>query len=82
MALYVYYRIREADASGALAAFRAARGSTATPQLMRRPDAAQGLQTWMEVYDGTSTDAEPDIAAAMAPWISGERHLEHFVPLA
>lgn len=82
MALYVYYQVREADAAAALAAFRAARGASAAPQLLRRPDAAQGLQTWMEVYDRAPTEAEPYIAAAMAPWISGARHLEHFVPLA
>jgi hypothetical protein len=82
VALYVYYRVREADAAAALAAFRAARGASLEPRLMRRPEGPQGLQTWMEVYDGAPEDAEPRIAAALAAWISGERHLEHFVPLA
>ena len=49
---------------------------------MRRPDATQGLQTWMEVYDSAAGEAEARIAAAMAVWVSGERHREHFVPLA
>ena len=82
MALYVYYRVPEADAAEALAAFRAARGASDEPRLMRRPDAAQGLQTWMEVYDSAAGEAEARIAAAMAVWVSGERHREHFVPLA
>ncbi len=82
MALYVYYRVPEADAAEALAAFRAARGASDEPRLMRRPDATQGLQTWMEVYDSAAGEAEARIAAAMAVWVSGERHREHFVPLA
>jgi hypothetical protein len=54
--LFVYFRVREADAAAVLSAivpFQAAL-STAHPdlqaRLLRRPETVEGLQTWMETY--------------------------------
>ena len=81
MALYVYYRVPRPTPLRRWPPPRRA-GASDEPRLMRRPDSAQGLQTWMEGYDSAAGEAEARIAAAMAAWVSGERHLEHFVPLA
>jgi len=79
--LYVYYRVAAADQQAALAAFVAARGA-APVQLLRRPELKDGLMTWMEVYPAETLALEPAIASALHPWLQGDRHLEHFEPLA
>ena len=49
--LYVYYKVREEDAAGLAPRVRAMQAQLgATGQLKRRPEARDGLQTWMEVY--------------------------------
>lgn len=60
--LYVYYKVREADAAALAPRVRAMQarlaGGGAAPerscqcigQLKRRPETRDGLQTWMEVY--------------------------------
>lgn len=59
--LFVYYRVRAADAAATLAAVRAfqaevlADAPALVARLLRRPGEADGVQTWMETY---STDPE------------------------
>ena len=79
---FVYYRVHEADASAALQAFLAA-VPAGSVRLMRRLDAGAGaLQTWMEIHAAdTGAQTEPALAAALAPFIQGPRHLEQFVPI-
>lgn len=79
--LYVYYRVRADDADEALTAFVAARADAGV-ELLRRPELKDGLMTWMEVYPARWTGCEPRIAKALQPWVQGERHIEHFDPLA
>jgi hypothetical protein len=80
MQLYVYYRIAPAQADPAQAAFRQA-CATAPVALLQRPELRDGLLTWMEVYPEACTGLEPAVAAAMQPWVQGERHREAFYPL-
>jgi hypothetical protein len=85
--LYVYYKVREADA-GALAprvrALQAQVGLSA--QLKRRPDVRDGLQTWMEVYPGVAADFPARLdaaahAAGLEALIAGPRRAEIFTDL-
>ncbi len=79
---FVYYRIHESDTAAALAAFQAA-VPAGSVRLMRRLDAGAGaLQTWMEVHAAeTGAQTEPALAAALAAFVQGPRHLEQFVPV-
>lgn len=79
---FVYYRVHESDAAGALQAFAQA-VPAGSVRLMRRLDAGAGaLQTWMEIHAAaTGAQTEPALAAALAPFIQGPRHLEQFVPV-
>lgn len=78
MQLYVYYRVAGEQAEAALVAFRKAR-LEAPIELLHRPEVdAEGRWTWMEVYPEGWTHREPQIAAAMAPWIATERKVERF----
>ncbi len=89
--LYVYYKVR-ADAAAALAprvrALQAALASKygVAVQLKRRPEARDGLQTWMEVYP----DVDGEFAAALeagaaqadvVALIEGPRRAEVFMDL-
>ncbi len=92
--LFIYYRVREADAAAALAAVREmqARLRIEFPSLqarvLRRPDSENApdnrLQTWMETYAidaGMMDTLREHIAAqalALRPLIDGERHTETF----
>lgn len=57
--LFIYYRLRTADADAAAAAVQAfqaqlrQRHPALRTRLLRRPDKTDDLQTWMEIY---STD--------------------------
>ncbi len=88
---YVYYRVGVADGAAAVAgvlaeqaALRAAHPGLAT-ECLRRPDAADGLVTLMEVYAfaaGQDPAAiEQRAAAASARWCRGARHVEVFETL-
>lgn len=78
MQLYVYYRVTAEQAEPALVAFRKARVE-APIELLQRPEPdAEGCWTWMEVYPAGWTHREPQVAAAMAPWIATERKVERF----
>ena len=97
--LYVYYRVRAATAADALAAVRRmqrelrARHPELIARLLRRPEAADGLQTWMETYavdparegGGVGSELQSDIenqAQALLPLLDGARHVEVFVACA
>ncbi|HEV7912574.1 MAG TPA: DUF4936 family protein [Albitalea sp.] len=65
-----------------------------TARLLRRPDEPQAPQTWMEIYAydpqrgvpaAISPQLEAEIAEeakALAPFITGARHTEVFIPCA
>jgi hypothetical protein len=89
--LYVYYKVREEDADRLAPLVRAmqarlARSHGVAGQLKRRPEARDGLQTWMEIYLAT----DPAFGAALgfaaseaglAGHIHGERRTEIFTDL-
>jgi hypothetical protein len=89
--LYVYYKVREQDAARLEPLVRAmqARLLQAHPvaaQLKRRPQAQDGLQTWMEVYPATDAafaGALLDAAsgAGLGDLIEGPRRTEVFTDL-
>jgi hypothetical protein len=89
--LYIYYQVRDEHAAAlelrvramqeVLSAERGVNG-----QLKRRPEAKDGLQTWMEIYPATPAgfDAALNVAvqdAALAELIAGPRHTEIFTDL-
>ena len=93
--LFIYYRLDVADAPAAQAAvavFQAgllARYPWLRTRLLRRPNATDGQETWMETYAAdpalNRTGITPDIAAqielaaaVLAPWLRGARHTEVF----
>jgi hypothetical protein len=89
--LYIYYQVQEADAGrllplvAAMQAMLAARYSLA-PQLKRRPQAKDGLQTWMEVYPATPVGFEAAleqavVEAGLLALLASPRHLEVFTDL-
>ena len=92
--LFIYYRVRSADAPAAQAGVAQLQAQLRTeyPRLMarllRRPVEESGLQTWMETYasdDGISDAMRADIenrALALSPLLAGPRHTEVFVPCA
>jgi len=91
MDFYVYYKVPAAHAAGlqpAVAAMQAALAGAhgLAPALKRRPGAADGVQTWMEVYPGADAGFAAALAAAaeaagLARWIAGPRHVEVFEDL-
>ena len=91
MDLYVYYRVRDEDAERLLPRIRALQGELAAahgvaPQLKRRPESADGVQTWMEVYPSTPAGftaalAQSATAAGLATLIAGPRHTEVFMDI-
>jgi hypothetical protein len=89
--LYVYYKVRSADAAALAPRVRALQADVAAHlgvagQLKRRPEARDGLQTWMEVYPVTDTAfpaalAQLVAAAGLDNAFAGGRHAEAFVEL-
>jgi len=84
--LYVYYKLASAQRQAALAAFEVACAplSEPRPRLLRRQDAMRGdgLETWMEIHSGSQAQQnEACLAAALAPFVQGQRHREKFLPL-
>ena len=93
--LFVYYRAAPQDGAVLAAAVRRMQAELMRQQrglsarLLRRPDARDGLVTWMEAYAWPAGDdpaavagAVSAAAAALEDWIVGPRHVEHFVPCA
>jgi len=91
MDLYVYYKVRELDAAALAPRVRAMQAALAAShgvakQLKRRPEARDGMQTWMEVYPGVP-DAFADALeraatqAGVDALIAGPRRAEVFVDL-
>ncbi|MES2264952.1 MAG: DUF4936 family protein [Pseudomonadota bacterium] len=90
--LYIYYQVRQADAAalqGAVTSMQAAlvSGFGISPQLKRRPQPQDGLQTWMEVYPAAPEGFEAALAAAvlhagLSSLIAGPRHTEVFMDVS
>jgi Domain of unknown function (DUF4936) len=97
--LFIYYQLDVADAPAAQAAvavFQAglsARYPWLRARLLRRPNATDGQETWMETYAAdpalNSTGITPTVAAeielaaaVLAPWVRGTRHIEIFLACA
>jgi hypothetical protein len=89
--LYVYYKVRETDAAALAPRVRALQDELAARlgvrgQLKRRPEARDGVQTWMEVYPAVDAGFETLLAEAAAqaglePLLAGPRHAETFIDL-
>jgi hypothetical protein len=92
MDIYVYYRAQHASSALLQARVQAMQTRLQTTygvqaQLKRRPESAEGNQTWMEVYLDVPADfgAMLDSAVATAnllPLIEGARHIEYFLDCA
>lgn len=92
MDLYIYYRVRTADADTyhrkAIAMQQMLKRQYGiTAALKRRPDAQDSLHTWMEVYTAVPTDFAGKLQQAvdengLAAFIDGPRHTEQFVDLS
>ena len=91
MDCYIYYKSTTSREQSVIAAASAVLGTVAcsgvTGSLQRRPDVAQGLHTWMEVYHEIPDDFIDLIAVAVATTpltdlIEGLRHMEFFMPVA
>jgi hypothetical protein len=92
--LFIYYRVRDADAHAAQAAVSQLHAQLhgtyprLNARLLRRPAEENGSQTWMETYaspDGISDAMQTRIeseALMLAPLIDGPRHTEVFVACA
>lgn len=88
--LFIYYRATQENASvlhaqvSRMQAELRARHPGLQTRLLRRPEAADGLHTWMETYsspsgiDSALKGAIATAALALAPWIEGPRHAEEF----
>lgn len=89
--LYVYYKVPTGHAATLEPRVRALQAGLAaahavTPQLKRRPDAHDGVQTWMEVYPAVSNSFADALAraerdAGLEGLIAGPRHTEVFMDL-
>jgi hypothetical protein len=85
--LYVYYKVREENAARLEPLVRTMQARLgAAHQLKRRPEAKEGMQTWMEVYpsvdDGFAARlAGAAQAAGMDGLIEGPRRAEVFMDL-
>jgi hypothetical protein len=97
--LFIYYRLDLADTSAALRAVTAfqadlqARYPWLRARVLRRPQATDGQETWMETYSAdplmNSTGVTPEVAsqielaaAVLLPLLRGARHTELFVACA
>ena len=93
--LYVYYKVEAAQHDRWAAAVRAfqlqllAQSAAQFPglraELLQRPEAANGVETWMETYrcDSGLTPALVDAIARAAheAGLPAPRHVESFIPL-
>lgn len=88
--LYVYYKVRSEDAGELAPRVRAVQlalaGSSSGALLQRRPEARDGLETWMEVYPGVDAAfgarvEQAVLDAGLAGLIQGPRRSEVFIDL-
>jgi len=88
--LYVYYKVPEAQAASLAPRVRAMQAQLSSQgaqcQLKRRPEARDGLQTWMEVYPGCDATYAAVVEAAaqeagLGAFIEGPRRAEVFADL-
>lgn len=89
--LYVYYQVRDEDAAAMAARVRMMQAALFADggiagQLKRRPQASDGVQTWMEIYADTRPGFDAALAAAvqraaLAELTVGIRHTEIFTDL-
>jgi hypothetical protein len=89
--LYVYYRVspRAAAKARVLAGrvLEQARSSVRQCALRRRPQTKEGMETWMEVYEGVNDGPallallQRAVARSGLDRLTGERHLEWFEDL-
>jgi hypothetical protein len=89
--LYIYYQVADADAPALSARVRAMQDRLLAEQgvagqLKRRPEARDGLQTWMEIYPATGEGFDAALEAAvrdasLTELIAGNRHTEIFTDL-
>ncbi|MGZ5198583.1 MAG: DUF4936 family protein [Telluria sp.] len=89
--LYVYCKVPAEHASRLEALVRAMQAGLAAahstaPQLKRRPEVRDNMQTWMEVYPAVSDSFAEALAqaaneAGLAELIAGARHAEVFMDL-
>ncbi len=92
IALYVYYKVRAPDAAALAPRVRAMQRALAADhgvaaQLKCRPEAKDGLQTWMEVYPEVAesfagTLEQAALEAGLDALVQGPRRTEVFVDLA
>ena len=89
--LYIYYQVKEEHAQALEARVRSlqsklAASSGVSPQLKRRPESRDGLQTWMEIYPVVGEGFAEQLAAAadeagLLSLTAGGRHVETFMDL-
>ncbi len=89
--LFIYYRVSDANAALLAPRVRAMQASLASAhgvaaQIKRRPGSSDGLQTWMEIYNGSDIGFPAALneaveTARLAELINGERHTEIFADL-
>ena len=89
--LYVYYKVAAGQAQRLETLVRTMQAALAAshgtaPQLKRRPEVRDGLQTWMEVYPGVTAGFAETLAhaardAGIDDLIAGPRHTEVFMDL-
>jgi len=91
--LFVYYRVRPEHLGQARAAVSTMQSELRLrfpglqARLLRRPQASDGCQTWMETYACEPQGVTAEIGAAIeagsawaAALVDGARHVEEFVP--
>jgi hypothetical protein len=89
--LYIYYQVPSEHAAGLALRVRGMQARLLAEhgvdgQLKRRPEAKDGLQTWMEIYPATTAGFDAALAlaaqdAALLELINGNRHTEIFTDL-
>ena len=87
--LYIYYRVPEQHAAQLAPRVHAMQSrllaaTGVAGQLKRRPEASDGMQTWMEIYLATGPSFDAALAdaleqAAVLEQIDGKRHTEVFM---
>jgi hypothetical protein len=89
--LYVYYKVAASEHAATMPHVRRMQASLKAQwpgllcELLQRPEASAGQETWMETYrheDELSTEMVADIArAAVEAELPTPRHTESFIPL-